>query len=151
MCNTSETTGSLHRPSLCSYIAATDSLLLFTLNNKEPGFMDLFDAIKTSHMLQRQRSNANPCSLVSSYFLLIIVVIVSELMCTDAVNFRVKSTLTPSPQTRILAKRQYSAVALDKATYSILTVPCIYRENSFSWIMIYSKQNFSGTENRCAK
>lgn len=42
MFSTSETTGSLHGPSLCCYIGATDNLLLFTLNNTVPGFMDLF-------------------------------------------------------------------------------------------------------------
>ena len=61
------------------------------------GLQTLSTAIKTFHMVQRQRAKANPCSLVSSYFL-IIVVIVSELMCTDAVNFRVKSTPTPLAQ-----------------------------------------------------
>jgi hypothetical protein len=71
-------------------------------------------------------------------------------MCTDAANFRVKSTPN-NPLAADPHSSQYSAVALGSATFAILTVPCLYRENSFSWIMIYSKQNFCGTENRCAK
>lgn len=44
MFNTPETTGSLRRPLFCSYVGATDNLLLFALNNTKPGFMNLLDS-----------------------------------------------------------------------------------------------------------
>jgi hypothetical protein len=43
MFDTSETTGSLYRSPLCSYIGATDNSLSLTLTNTESGFMDLLD------------------------------------------------------------------------------------------------------------
>jgi hypothetical protein len=42
---------------------------------------------QTFHAVQRQGDNANPFSLLSAYFLLMIVVIISELTCSDSYYF----------------------------------------------------------------